>query len=199
MSSMSSPPVFHDEFKPQPTWPTFIGVVGCVWGGLTLLYNGCCQVGGSLLGKVAMGAMPPEMQDQMKAQMAMIGPVDIVFMLVLTCISALLLVSAILLLRRKPIAAKFHLAYGAFAVVVLLAHIGWGVYRSGQIAQMMQQNMAASGGNNPMGGFANMSETMMIVMTIVMGVIRLIYPVFCLIWFGVVKKNADMGSNEVSI
>ena len=68
MSSMASPPVFHDEFKELPSWPTIIGVISCVWGGITLLYNGCCQLGGSLVGKAFMGAMPPEFQDQMKAQ-----------------------------------------------------------------------------------------------------------------------------------
>ncbi len=199
MSSMNSPPVFHDEFRPQPTWPTLIGVLGCVWGGLTLLYNACCQLGGSIAGKAMVGLVPPEMQDQMKSQMALIGPVDIVFMLVLTVISLLLLVAAITLLRRKPISVQLHLAYGAIAVVVLLAHIAWGVYRAGQVSQMMQQNTAAAGAQNPMGSFGNMSESMMIVLTVIMGVIRLIYPVFCLIWFGVVKKNADLGSNEVSI
>ena len=198
MSSMASPPVFHDEFKELPSWPTIIGVISCVWGGITLLYNGCCQLGGSLVGKAFMGAMPPEFQDQMKAQMAMIGPIDIAFMLVLTLISVLLLVAAILLVRRKPIAAKFHITYGIIAVLVLLAHIAWGVYRSSQVAQMMKQNTAAAG-NNPMAGFANMSETMLIVLNVVMGILRLVYPVFCLIWFGYVKKNADMGSNEVSI
>ena len=136
-----------------------IGVMGCIWGGLTFIYNGCCQILPSLGGKLAMNVMPPEAQDQMKAQMALIGPVDIGFMFLMTFVSILLLIAAITLLRRKPIAAQLHLAYGALAVVVLLAHIGWGVYRSGQIAQIMQQNVAASGANNPMAGLGTMSET----------------------------------------
>lgn len=195
---MNSPPVFHDALTEPPKWPVTIGVLGCIWGGLTLLYNGCCQVGGTLAGKMMMGAMPPEAQDQMKAQMDLVGPIDYVFMVALTGVAVLLLVSAIMLLRRKPIAAKFHIAYGVIAGAVLLAHIAWGISRADDIANMMKQN-AASQANNPMAGLASMGETMMIVMTVIMGLLRLAYPVFCLIWFGVVKKNADMGTNEVSI
>lgn len=191
---MDSPPVFHDEFKEQPSWPTYIGVLGCVWGGLTFVWNGCCQILPTVGGKLFFNMMPPEAQEQMKAQMAMVSTIDILFMFIMTFISILLLVSAILLLRRKPIAAKFHIAYGIIAVVVLLAHIAWGVSRADQVAQLMKQNAGMP--NNPM---ANMGATMMIVMTVVMGIIRLVYPVFCLIWFGWVKKNADMGSNEVSL
>ncbi len=202
MSSMNSPPVFHDELTDPPKWPVTIGVLGCIWGGLTLLYNGCCQVAGTVIGKVAMGAippgsMPPEAQDQMNAQMALVGPIDILFMVVLTGVSALLLVSAIMLLRRKPIGVKLHLAYGIVATVILIAHVAWQISRADDYAQVMKQNPAAA--NGPMAAFANMGATMMIVSSVVIGLLRLGYPLFCLIWFGVVKKNADLGTNEVSI
>ena len=141
--------------------------------------------------------MPPEVQEQVKGQMAMVGPIDIGFMLLMAFISIFLLVSAILLVRRKPIAAKFHITYGIVATVVVIAHVAWGISRADDFTQMMKQNPAAASG--PMAGFANMSTSLTIITGVIMGVFRLAYPVFCLIWFGIVKKNADMGTNEVSI
>lgn len=179
------------DFSTEPkTWPKTVGIISIVWGSLGVICNGCGLLG-SLAGPMMqqMAAQNPQLAQQMQnqpppspAQMAIYG--------LSLLLSVALIVAGSMLIARKPMAAKLHLAWGGVSIllIVLNAVLSIGPMQA-QIQAMQAQMQAQSGGTAPPPGTAQGMAAGMYGSIACMTLIALAYPIFCIVWFGFVKRG----------
>lgn len=179
------PPDFIDLPPDPPAWPKVIGIISIVFGSLGVMCTGC---GGAML--FAMPALlklseeqfgpAPDVFKPPVAQFAMI-PVGLILAIVL-------LVAGIMLIRRKPAARAMHLVYAIINTLLNLAGVAVGIAHLQKLAAWKAANEG-----DQWAAQINMPQqyaTMAISVAIGIG-----YPLFLLIWFGLVKRKAtDMGT-----
>ncbi len=194
------PPTFGEPEFPQavPTWPKAVGIISIVWASLGLICNGCTALS-SLLQPMLLNMVPPEQQQQMQQQMAgQNTAVSIVLAVVGFLLSCLLLYAGIQLVRYQWPARALHLGWAALALVIGIvgAVVGFGQMRAQVAAQMQQmQNDPNMAGNaqQMQGGIEAFAYGMYGCMVFFM----LSYPLFILIWFGLIKtRREQMGTPQ---
>lgn len=184
MNTPSMPPTSSDFSMPAepPSWPKVIGIISIVWGSLGLFCNACGMIS-QLGGNAMIGMMPPEQQEAMKAQMAAAGPAQLAIYVFGILITILLIVAGVLTLQRRPLGRLLHLAYGGLAVVLTL--ISAVVTFSGFDAQL-----AAMSKDPKMTPQAiATAKPAMYATASVMICFFMLYPLFCLVWFGAIKRT----------
>lgn len=186
--SSASPPVTPGpiEFEAEPpSWPKVIGIISIVWGSLGVVCNACGLVG-QMAGDAFVNMVPPEQREQMKAQMAQSGSVaQMAVYVVSTLLAVLLIVAGVQLLQRKPIARMLHLVYAGFASIATIVGtvVAWGAIEA-QMQQMTSDPALAQQASAMKGGMY---------VGVAFGVlIGLAYPLFLLIWFLAIKKDANL-------
>lgn len=174
---------------PNPGWPKIVGIVSIVLSSFGYLC-GVCGVGLMLLmpmfikgAEEQLGPMPDVLKpNAIQIAMAALGFIP----------TTILMVAGVQTLRRSKTGAMAHLAYGVVGVLLGLASCGYAIYHQLEVQAWVDQNS----GDKWAAQAGSPSAWFFIAIAVLLG---LGYPVFCLIWFGLVKRNADMGSNEVSI
>lgn len=183
MTEHNAPPMepvagaYDDEMK---AWPKVIGIISIVLAALGLT---CGTIGVAwmfiqpgVMGQIE-GGVPPEMTT--------IDPVMVAATVLGVCSAVFLLVSGAMLVGRKPVAAKLHLIYAAIAIVLAI----WGT----MLQLDMQADIAQWVKDNPDAEFAKQQQATggvgnMIGLAISL-VLSFSWPLFCLLWFGVVKRG----------
>lgn len=180
-----TPPEFDTTGEP-PAWPKVIGIISICWGSLGLFCN-VCSLAGTFASGSLVNMMPPEQQEQMRQQMAAQQSPAMMGLIALSIIfSGVLIAAGIMTLKRKPLGRTLHLGYGAIGLLLAIggAVVSWGIVQS--------QMAAASGSTQPPGQQAGM------VVGMVFGVcFGLAYPLFSLIWFGVMGKRPEVGAKDL--
>lgn len=99
----------------------------------------------------------------------------------------MLLIAGVMLLRRRPVARPLHLAYAVLNILSTVVGIFFGL----QQLEKLRDWVAA----NPGDQWAQMVNVPQQVATLVIiAVLGMAWPLFCLVWFGLVKRKAsDMG------
>ncbi len=177
---------FVDDFVEPAKWPKVIGIISIVWGGLGLLCGG--------LGTAWMGVGPRMMQSAAANSAGGMPPVVLTVntgLLVLTIVSTLwtilLITAGSMCVARKPATRVTHLVWAAGAIVLTAIGTKMNLDMQAEIAQWVRDNpdadfskqQAAAGALGNMVGLA---------VGLFFG---LAWPIFTLIWFGVIKTKAD--------
>lgn len=178
------------DYSAEPkTWPKTVGIISIVWGALGLICGGCSllgSLGGSFVQQMA--ASNPQLAQQMQS-MPPPSPLQIGTQALGMLVSVLLIVAGSMLISRKPVAAKLHLGWGVIAIVTTLA----GALASiGPTKHQIQQSQAQMQASNPGGvppGTMQGIEAMAYGMIGCFTLVFLAYPIFCVIWFGFVKRG----------
>jgi len=186
------------EFQPTPGWPKVVGILSLVLGILALtcgvLGIGMAVAGNAFFstmmgGQLPEGTPPPPMSPPMDALMIASSALGFV-------VNIILVAAAIMLLKRRPAGRTLHLVYALFGVIA--AFFGTFVAKHGQEAQKAaMEAWLADYGNTDFGqqiaqqqqAQAGMQSTMELVTLGVFAVVALAWPVFCIIWFGMVKRD----------
>jgi len=194
MSQFSIPPTYGEpDFGTEPAaWPKVVGIISIVWASLGLICNGCTAVS-ALVQPMIINMVPPEQQQQMQQQMAGQNVVfNIVIGVIGIILSVLLLYAGIQTLRYRWAGRMLHLAWAVLAVIIGIVGsiIGFGMMKD-QVAAQMQQiqndpNMAAQA-QQMQGGI----EAFAYVIFGCTVLFSLAYPVFILIWFGLIKTRPE--------
>ncbi len=172
-----------------PGWPKVVGIVSIVWASLGLLCSVCGVASLAMMPQMLKGAeqqlgpmpdvMKPDPAQMIMAVVGMIGPV-------------LLLIAGILTLSRKPAGRTLHLVYAGVSLV--LGMIGGGLAVRHQLAV---EAWAAANSADP---WAKQASSPFAWIGIVFGVgISLLWPVFCLCWFGLAKKRPEEGYSDMQV
>lgn len=171
-------------FVEPPRWPKVVGITSIVWASLWLTCSG--------VGVLAMIVFMPMMQSaaQQQSPGASLPPTmqmdpmkwaSMAFSLILLVV---LLIAGIMLVNRRPAARALHLLYGVLGLV----GAAWGMFMQWQAHTQMAQWRQA----NPTSPFAQQSSAVGEIIGLIIGLVAgLGWPVFCLIWFGLVKRTHE--------
>lgn len=172
---------------PRKSWPKVIGIISIVWGSLALVCNGCGLIG-QMFQSAAMNMIPqqgqggqqiPPIPDVMKAT-----PVELIAGGLAIVVGIILITGGSMLVARNPLGRVLHLAYAVLSILVTLGGSALAIQKQGMIANWAKQNpdnfWAQQQGAS--GGFAMIG----IGVGVLLG---LAYPIFCLVWFLVVKRD----------
>ena len=169
-------PIHLQDLGDPPGWPKVIGILSIIWGSLGVTCAGCglviLPILPSLLGKPG-EPLPPTMHiDPMSGVLYVLGIAQAV----------LLIVAGVMTLRRVAAGRWLHLLYAAagFALLPFGLYVTW---RKNQLmGQWVQDNPSSPfvRGYKPGAGTFGL---------IVQGVLGMAWPLFTLIWFGMVKRT----------
>lgn len=182
------------EFDPeqglaQPVWPKPVGIVSIVLGGFSLTCGGCGLVMSAFSSSFMKGAeeqlgpVPPDL---------MPSPTQMLVMIVSMISPILLLIAGVMTLSRRASGRVLHLVHAPLGLVFSSIGMVLGIQQQARLAQWFSEN--------PSSKWAENSNP--VVAYLIMGVMTLIgvgWPVFCVIWFGVMKKRPEVGRFEVPV
>ncbi len=174
---------------PTTSWPKVVGIISIVWGclGITCM---ACGVGGIFIGPAL---MPAEMRNQPLPPTMHLTPLQAGLFVVGFIMSLVLLAAGIQTMRRSLSGRTLHLVWAVvscFSVVV-------GLY----VAWNQQVEMERWLNENPDSQFAKgprVSKGTGMAIAGALNGIGLIWPIFCLVWFGAIKRTqASFGAAPV--
>ncbi len=177
-----------------PAWPKVVGIISIAWASLGIPCSGCVSimmVGGS-------GFYEWGRQQQIAAKMPDTGPmpavfhpggVDMLSSIVWFIGVVVLLVAGIQVLRRRAAGRTIHLAYATISIVGTLIYAVSAVIKSLAIAEWIAHNPGDPYLKQPGVSFAAYP-----ILPIVFSLILLVYPIYIVIWFGMMKKRPDLGA-----
>jgi MFS family permease len=174
------PPDFELPDEP-PRWPKVVGVTSIIFGALSLTCGG--------MGLVMMGLMPVLMKavadqmgpmpDAMKPNAAMMvaGVIGL-------GVAVLLIIAGIVTVQRKPAGRRLHLVYAVLGIASTFVGLYLQLRHQAGFQQWAAQNpdnlWAQQGGG--------VWQLIGLAFSIFLG---FGWPLFCLIWFGLVKTRAE--------
>ena len=176
---------FDDNLDAElPAWPKVVGIISIVWGSLLLLCTGWNVLGVTVLSSMNRTSLETQFPDGFSSEIAdptLIQQLMAISSLLLTVI---LVVSGALLLLRKAVARPLFLFYSVATLIMSVLGV-WYVLG-------IQSAAAIWINNNPGTTFADAGDIILLILlvsVVLMTLIGLIWPVFCLIWFGFKKKT----------
>jgi hypothetical protein len=178
-----------DDWREPPKWPKVVGIISIVWGSLGIICNGLGVVGVILTPQMMKmaeaemeGGFPPQMT-QPNFLLGVIAGLSVV-------LSLALLLAGVFTVSRKPAGRPMHVGVAAISLVFIMISIAFQWNNLNGISEWVRNNpdAAYSQTYSPMGNMIGMA------VGIVLGAA---WPVFCLIWFGALKKRPEQDAPEV--
>lgn len=178
------------EFTEPPKWPKVIGIISVVWGVVNIGCLGCGLFG--MFTPVIFGkAMAEQFPDGMPPQMTQ-GPSVSMLALFISgfALVALLIAAGATLLMRKYVSRHLHLVWVALAVLSAFWSAYLNIGQSQQTKQWLRDNPNTkfAQAQAQSASFAGIAEIAGWGIGLAIG---LGYPIFCGVWFGMVKKNPE--------
>ncbi len=156
----------------RSNWPTWLGVLLCVFGGIGLLQRFFGVVFVAVMPLIPPNVLPPEM-----TVTGTLWGYGLVLSIVSLPLSAVHLTAGIQTLRRRPTARFWVVAFVIYAVVILPPGA---IYQ--YIAMQHQMQQAAQQGNSPQ-GMAALGAGFGLVVGVLGAMVALAWPAFLLIWY----------------
>ncbi len=180
-----------DTLPDEITWPKTMGIASIVWSVIGMGCIGCGFAG--IFMQNAGGQGPPgfgPMPDVMKQP-----PSTLILMGLGVPVSVLLLVAGIMLVRRNYTARALHIVYAVLGLINTAASTFLGFQH--------QLRILAWAKENPDDKWGQMMATgpWLVMGTVVGLVIGATWPLFCLVWFGMVKRTRESmtGKGEAAV
>lgn len=162
------------------SWPKVVGILSIVWGGLGLTCLACGV--GSLLFMPAM--LPEEMRNQPLPPNMRIAVWQAVMFAIGFVMSILLIVAGVQTLNRSMAGRSLHMIWAVASILLTLVNIYFGWKQMIEMEQWMNDNPDSKFAQGP-----RMSRGTSTAMIVGLNSIGLVWPAFCLIWFGAVKRT----------
>ncbi len=172
----------YDDLPEIPKWPKIVGIVSVVLGSLGLICNGCGTVytfGAEQFLKMA----EPQMGSPAPAVMIP-SPILAVISLFGFLWAILLLIAGILAIARNPMTRITHLVYAVGGLVIVAVGTYLQMEQQAALSEWARQNpdsLWAQNANSPMAAVS-------LYISVILGAS---WPIFCLIWFGLVKTRRE--------
>lgn len=160
-----------------PRWPKVIGIISIVFGSLGVICGGV-GIGWQLLAPGMMGQMaggaPPAIMNP--------SPINLGYGAVSTLFTFVLIVAGALTVARKPSGRTAHLAWAVVAMIFGAVGIYMQVKMNAEIATWVADNPDADFSKQPQ---------MPIIGYACAGFFGFGWPLFTLVWFGLIKKKGS--------
>lgn len=179
----------------RPGWPKAVGILSIVFGSLGLL----CGVGGVAMIPFSASMMGQALQDIPPPPTMQLSPTLIAAAGLGALVNLLLIVAGFMTIGRKGLGRTLHLVYAILAVLASLV----GLYTQLQMQAGMEGWLEQYGDREvaPNSGMtwhqqAAMGQQFQGVGLAVGMALTLAWPIFCIVWFGMVKRDVDaMGAD----
>ncbi|MEM7621957.1 MAG: hypothetical protein AAF235_02000 [Planctomycetota bacterium] len=187
-------PASLEPLARRPGWPKPIGIVSIVLGSIAITCGvfgtAMIPLSGAMMG-TTLGDVPPPPSTQL-------SPEIIVSMGIGVVTNILLIVAGIMTLKRNPRGRTLHLAYAIAAVVAVFLGIWAQMSMQAKLDDWIAQYGDSEIGETGMTWREQMQAGQQFQGISLVGglVVGLAYPLFCIVWFGLIKKDRDaMGSD----
>ncbi len=182
-------PTHADDFdlRDPPSWPKVVGIISIVWGGLGLV----CGLGGIVMMPVGTKMMEPMLAGDPPPPTNQFGAMDYGIAALGLGLAVLLLVAGIMTVGRKRAGWTAHLIYAAISIPLVLFSAYNNLQKQAGVEQWAKDfpsNDYAQMINNSPGGVQQASAIGGLVVLLIFG---LGYPLFCIIWFGLIKTKHE--------
>lgn len=183
--SAGSVPPSQSEFEDRqpPSWPKVIGIISMVFAGLGLFCVGC-----GALSPALMSMIPAEAQSRMPPMLFSPPIIQWVNLALGAMLAVYLLVSGVVLLSRNPAARTMFLIYGALGTLLSIWSMYWQINLQSQMTEWAQQNPDTDYAKSQQGAGGAVGQIIGWTLGLLFG---FAWPLFCLIWFGAVKKKGS--------
>lgn len=162
-----------------PGWPPVVGITSICWGVLGLLCNGCGVASPLLIGMVPQNPQMGPMPDIMKPGIGQVSLAGIGL-----AMSVLLIIAGVATLQRQFAGRMLHLAWAGINLVLTVVGVA--------IAIKTINDQMAWKAANPDNLWAKQMNPFFSYIGIAIAVLLGgAWPVFCLVWFGLIKKTAE--------
>lgn len=187
MSQMNTPQVSSDFDMPSapPAWPKVVGIISIVLASLGLVCGVCGLIQNGMA--FAQGGAEMQMPEGKTMQMPAPSLLSIVLMALGWLWSLMLLTAGIMTVKRRANGRTLHIVYAGVSVFVGIASliVSW------MDAQRTIEALSSEPNLAQMAGFIKMMVFLFMCIGAVFG---LGYPIFCLIWFGMLGKRPEAGA-----
>lgn len=170
--------------RPPPAWPKVVGILSIIFGLVAILFG----AGMTAMIPVFGNLIEPQLEgDPLPPNMVLTPTLIAVAVFGVLC-NLLLVVAGFMTVARKPAGRTMHLVY---AVLLMLATFATSFYQvrilkaTEQWAAEYPNNMMAQQMSSP---GQDVGQIIGIVFALALG---LAWPLFCIIWFGMVKRDPD--------
>ncbi len=177
------------ELPAPPGWTKWLGGVGLAIGAV----SGCCS-----LGDAAVAALAPRLMQMISAAQIDMPPVytapPLAFKLSLVAKVAaalLLVVAAAMCLARKPASRSLHLVWALLSIAVFIWATAMTFQMQAQVEQWMRDNPDADFTQLAQQGMAMQGQMSQLISVAINALLSLAWPVFILIWFGLIKRRPE--------
>ncbi len=174
---------YEEVYVEVPQWPKVVGILSIVWGSLGTLCGGCSAGYFAFMPQLLkaaeeqMGPAPKEMIP---------SPPMIASLAFGALVTVLLIVAGILTVRRSIAGRMAHLLYAVTSIAGTAVYTIFALQYQHAMADWVQKNpgdkWAGQAGMQMGSGMQN-------IMTVIMVALSVAWPVFCLVWFGLVKRT----------
>lgn len=181
--------VEHDDWREPPKWPKVVGIISIVYSCIMLLCNG---------GLAIMSLFQPQMMNMaeqqvftdgvppMLKQVPLVGVALLVFSFAM---SVCLLIAGITTVGRHKKGRILHLIATGGILLSTLVSIPYQISMQSEIAEWVKAN--------PDTVYAQQYSPAQSLIGLAIGLVFLLYPIFCIIWFGALKKRPEQDAPEV--
>ena len=185
---------FDDDLDAKlPAWPKVVGIISIIWGALGLICNGF-GVASAFLMPMMMGGAAGQLEGGMPSVITDPPITGLIAAVLGVLLSVFLVIAGVMTVMRKADGRTAHLIYAPIHLILIV----WGAMvqlgAQSEIADWVQAN--------PDADFAKqqqMTGPIGMIMLVVFVILFLIWPVFCLVWFGAIKKTHEDMTGGVEI
>lgn len=189
----ATPPTEPGEItapRKPPKWPLVVGTLSTIWAGLGITCAACGMivmptlVAGMIKDQLGGAPLPPGYR---------LDPIAIIFMAAGVMLAMILLGAGIATIRRNWAGRTLHLAWAVLQTLMVPVSVWYQLNLQSQMKQWAidyPDNPIAKSMNTP---GQSIGEAIGVAVGLALG---LAWPVFCLIWFALVKRTREsMGAD----
>ncbi len=168
-----------------PAWPKVVGIISIVLASLSLVCGGCGLVQ-NVMG-LAQGGKDVEIPNSATIHIPPPSVLSVGLGVLGWLWAVLLLVAGIMTVKRLAKARLLHLVYASVSIVLTIASVAVGMAEMRRVFDAFAQNAQMA----QMAGFMRMGAYAVMCFAVALG---LGYPIFLLVWFGVMGKRPETGA-----
>lgn len=188
----------YGEHESPPAWPTVLGIISIVLGGLGILFNLCGAISSLFMDAMQStflkGPLPEDLPDQardahrqMMEMMQGVSGYQAVMAVLMLALAVLLLIAGIMMLQRKARSVMLSFYWSWMKIIAVIGSAALQAWIFSQQQEFMQQMMQSmpNGESMPpeietfMGSFFAIVSVFSVIFILLIG---WAYPIFLLVW-----------------
>lgn len=180
-------------FPARPTWPKVIGIMSIIFGSLAVFCGGIAVFSPLMFA----GMVEPQLNGDPIPPNMKIAPATIALTAFSLLFNFVLIGAGVLAVQRKPVTRWTHLGYAVLMVPMTLAAVWWQFEVQAQTLAWAEQYPDNPIAQQQITQNQQMGNALAIIGAVITLLITLAWPLFCMIWFGLIKTKPSHVTGEI--